>query len=55
MLKMSRMRKILVLGLLLTTVSAVSAETAAKPIQMKAETTVANMDMVVKDNFVKAK
>ncbi len=30
-------------------------ETGMKPLQVKAETTVANMDMVIKDNFVKAK
>lgn len=32
-----------------------AADTAIKPLKIKAETTVANMDMVIKDNFVKAK
>ena len=37
------------------TMASVNAETAAKPLMINAETNVANMDMVVKDNFIKAK
>lgn len=33
----------------------VQAETTKKPIQLRAETNTVNMDMVIKDNFIKAK
>ena len=44
-----------ILVLILSMVGAVQAESAMKPLKINAETHVANMDMVVKDNFVKAK
>ena len=51
------MSKYLVILALIALSSPVFAagETGMKPLQVKAETTVANMDMVIKDNFVKAK
>ena len=36
-------------------IMSVNAETLSKPLKAKTETTVANMDMVIKDNFIKAK
>ena len=48
--------KIFLLICILTQINVTAgAETAMKPLQANTETTVANMDMVVKDNFVKAK
>ena len=48
------LKEFLVIALILSTPNFVQAETV-KPLKIKAETTVANMDMVIKDNFVKAK
>ena len=48
------LRKLFISILLLASVGyAEAAET--KPLKIKAETNVANMDMVIKDNFIKAK
>ncbi len=47
-------KKLILSGIILTSASVVYAEDA-KPLKIKAETNVANMDMVIKDNFVKAK
>ncbi len=52
---MNKITKYILTGIILTTVSTVHAETAVKPIPIRAETNVATMDMVVKDNFIKAK
>ena len=51
------MSKYIVILALIITVSPAFAvnDTGMKPLKVKAETTVANMDMVIKDNFVKAK
>lgn len=47
---------IIISGLILSTVSLLGVQAAeVKPLKIKAETNVANMDMVIKDNFVKAK
>lgn len=48
------LKEFLITALILSTPAIVQAETL-KPLKIKAETTVANMDMVIKDNFVKAK
>lgn len=48
------LKEFLIIALILSTPLVVQAETV-KPLKIKAETTVANMDMVIKDNFVKAK
>ena len=48
------LKEFLITTLILSTPLVVQAETV-KPLKIKAETTVANMDMVIKDNFVKAK
>lgn len=48
------LKEFLITALILSTSAIVQAETV-KPLKIKAETTVANMDMVIKDNFVKAK
>ena len=48
------LKEFLITVLILSTPAIVQAETV-KPLKIKAETTVANMDMVIKDNFVKAK
>lgn len=48
------LKEFLITALILSTPAIVQAETV-KPLKIKAETTVANMDMVIKDNFVKAK
>ena len=48
------LKEFLVTALILSTPIIAQAETV-KPLKIKAETTVANMDMVIKDNFVKAK
>lgn len=48
------LKEFLVTALILSTPIFAQAETV-KPLKIKAETTVANMDMVIKDNFVKAK
>ncbi len=47
--------KLAIICVLMSSLLSVQAETAAKPIEMSAQTTVANTDMVVKDNFIKAK
>lgn len=47
-------RKILISTLILASFTAVRAE-EVKQLKVKAETNVANMDMVIKDNFVKSK
>ena len=38
-----------------TSVSAEEKEKATKPLLLRAETNAANMEMVIKDNFIKAK
>lgn len=48
------LKEFLITALILSTPLIAQAETV-KPLKIKAETTVANMDMVIKDNFVKAK
>ena len=48
------LKTFIISALILTTASTVKAA-ENKPLQVKAETNVANMDMVIKDNFVKAK
>ena len=48
------LKEFLITALILSTPAFAQAETV-KPLKIKAETTVANMDMVIKDNFVKAK
>ena len=45
----------LISNLILFSLNSVKAETAAQPLNIKAETNVANMEMVIKDNFIKAK
>lgn len=47
--------KFLILSFALSLPAVMAVETPSKPLQAKTETTVANMDMVIKDNFVKAK
>ena len=45
---------IVILALIITASPAFAVnDTGMKPLKVKAETTVANMDMVIKDNFVK--
>lgn len=46
--------KLVLFGIIITSASSVLAD-EAKPLKIKAETNVANMNMVIKDNFVKAK
>ena len=48
------LRELIISCLILTAATAVNAA-EVKPLKIKAETNVANMDMVIKDNFVKAK
>ena len=48
------LREIIISCLILASVQCAWAD-EVKPLKVKAETTVANMDMVIKDNFVKAK
>ena len=52
---MNKTNLLIVISLMFTLMQCVSAETALKPLKAKTETTVANMDMVIKDNFIKAK
>ena len=57
---MNRMKKklscVLLATLIITNCNMVKAlESGIKPLELSAKTTVANMDMVIKDNFVKAK
>jgi len=52
---MNKLNRFIVIGLVVSSMLSVNAETTLKPLKVKAETTVANMDMVIKDNFVKAK
>lgn len=52
---MNKLIKLIITGIVLSSFGSVQAETAMKPLNIKAETTVANMDMVVKDNFIKGK
>ena len=47
-------RKLLISSLILASVTTVNAD-EVKQLKVKAETNVANMDMVIKDNFVKSK
>ena len=50
------MNKIIVLLItIILTTSVSQAEGTMKPLKISAETTVANMDMVIKDNYIKAK
>ena len=56
--KMSRFFKILSLVLVAGTLNCVNAETAdssSKKLILKAQTDAVNMEMVIKDNFIKAK
>lgn len=48
-------RKSLILLAAAGIIPAVMAETAQKPLMLRAETNAANMEMVIKDNFIKAK
>ncbi len=48
-------RKSLILLATAGIIPAVMAETAQKPLMLRAETNAANMEMVIKDNFIKAK
>lgn len=48
------LQKLLIAALILTGVSSVSAE-ESKPLKVKAEANAVNMEMVVKDNFIKSK
>ena len=52
---MNKTRLLLVTAIILSSFTAVCAESGLKPLQAKTETTVANMDMVLKDNFIKSK
>jgi len=53
---MNNIKKILISCLILSSISTVGAvDLSVQPIKAKAETNVANMDMVVKDNFIKSK
>ena len=52
---MNKFVNFIIAGIVLSSFNQIQAETAMKPLNIKAETTVANMDMVIKDNFVKAK
>ena len=52
---MNKFVRVIVAGIILSLFGTVQAETAMKPLNIKAETNVANMDMVIKDNFIKAK
>ena len=52
---MNKIKILLTTCILISAIVSVNAETALKPLQAKTETTVANMDMVIKDNFIKAK
>ena len=47
--------KLIFLSIMISSLISVHAEVNEKPIEMSAETTVANMDTVIKDNFIKAK
>ena len=51
------MRKLLIILAAVGAFSNISvfADTPAKPLNLRAETNTVNMDMVIKDNFVKAK
>ena len=48
-------RALIIICIILSTAVSVYAETALKPLQAKTVTTVANMDTVLKDNFIKSK
>ena len=52
---MNKLKLLIVSSLIISVVSAVNAETALKPLRAKTETTVSNMDTVIKDNYIKAK
>ena len=52
---MNKIKSLFITTLILTSVMSVNAETGLKPLQAKTETSVANMDMVLKDNFIKSK
>ena len=52
---MSRVKFILITALILSSLTAVNAESVLKPLKAKTETSVANMDMVIKDNYIKSK
>ena len=52
---MSRAKIFIITCMIISSVAVVNAETSLKPLQARTETTVANMDMVIKDNFIKAK
>ena len=52
---MNKIKYASLICLISLSMSTVYSETALKPLKAKTETTVANMDMVIKDNFIKAK
>ena len=53
---MNNIGKFILLGIIFSALTVNAAEqTGSEPVQMKAVENVANMDMVVKDNFIKAK
>ena len=52
---MNKVKTLLTTCLILTAMISVNAESTYKPLKAKTETTVANMDMVIKDNYIKAK
>ncbi|MBR6127869.1 hypothetical protein IKQ21_09315 [bacterium] len=52
---MNKFTRVILTAIIISMFGAVQAETAMKPLRIKAETNVANMDMVIKDNFIKAK
>ena len=52
---MNKEKLISLVCLISISVGSAFAETTLKPLKAKTETTVANMDMVIKDNFIKAK
>ena len=52
---MNKASLLLVTAIMISSLAAVNAETGLKPLQAKTETMVANIDMVLKDNFIKSK
>ena len=52
---MNKVKLLITASIIFTMIMSVNAETLSKPLKAKTETTVANMDMVIKDNFIKAK
>ena len=52
---MNKFKLVILSSILISLVSAVNAETALKPLNAGTETTIANIDMVLKDNYIKSK